>query len=55
MKVGLINVLTQNKNYDKVRKDLNKNSPDIIVIEELDDKWSRELFDIKKIIHIHTK
>lgn len=48
MKVGLINVLTQNKNYDKVRKDLNKNSPDIIVIEELDDKWSRELFDIKK-------
>ncbi len=43
-----VNLLTSNKKYDAVRKELTENTPDIIIIEELDDKWSEELQTIKE-------
>lgn len=45
--IGSINLLTSNKNYKKVRTEILKNEPDILIIEEIDDKWSEELYDIK--------
>lgn len=46
--IEVINILTKNKNYEKLRKELTENSPDIIIIEEIDDKWSEELQPIKE-------
>ncbi|MGN0014731.1 MAG: endonuclease/exonuclease/phosphatase family protein, partial [Candidatus Gastranaerophilaceae bacterium] len=47
MKICQINILTQNKRYEKVRQELLKNAPDIIVVEEIDDTWSSELYTVK--------
>lgn len=47
MKICQINILTSNKKYEKVRQELLRNAPDIVVIEELDDIWSNELYTVK--------
>ncbi len=46
-RVGVINVLTQNKQYNKVINDIIKNSPDILVLIEIDEIWSSKLDSIK--------
>lgn len=47
-KIEIINLLTKNKKYNAVRKEINDKSPDILVIQELDDKWSEELQAVKE-------
>lgn len=47
IKICQINILTSNKKYEKVRQELLQNTPDIIVLEELDDIWSNELYLVK--------
>lgn len=46
--IEVINLLTKNKKYNAVRKEINDKSPDILVIQELDDKWSEELQAVKE-------
>lgn len=46
--IEVINLLSKNKKYDAVRNEINENSPDILVIQELNDKWSEELQQIKE-------
>lgn len=43
IKIVMANVWSQNKCYDAVRKLLNKEQPDVIVIEELTPIWEEEL------------
>lgn len=45
--VGVVNLLTSNNKFDKVRDELLEKDVDILVVEEIDDKWSSELQDIK--------
>lgn len=47
-KIEIINLLTKNNKYNAVRKEINDKSPDILVIQELDDKWSEELQAVKE-------
>lgn len=49
MRIGLVNLLTSNKKYEKVKNELLQNNADILVVEEIDKKWSSELEDVKKI------
>ena len=44
----LLNVNTNNENYDLVEKLIEKNDPDIIVLEEVDSAWIRSLSGIQK-------
>lgn len=46
--IEVVNVLRENQKYDTVRNEINGNSPDIVVIQELDDKWSEELQPVKE-------
>lgn len=46
--IEVINLLTKNKKYNAVRKEINDKSPDILVIQEIDDKWSEELQAVKE-------
>ncbi len=46
--VEVINLLTKNDKYNAVREELSDNNPDIIVLSEIDDKWSEELQSIKE-------
>lgn len=46
--IEVVNLLTKNKKYDAVRNEINENSPDIVVIQEIDDKWSEELQPVKE-------
>lgn len=46
--IEIINILSSNEKYDEAKKELLGNSPDIIVIEELDDEWSERLQPIKE-------
>lgn len=46
--IEVINLLAKNKKYNAVRKEINDKSPDILVIQELDDKWSEELQAVKE-------
>ena len=45
--VGVVNLLTSNKNYEKVRSELLDKDVDILVILEIDDIWSSKLHDVK--------
>lgn len=45
--IGVINLLSSNNKYEKVRDELLKKDVDILVIEEINDKWSLELQEVK--------
>lgn len=46
--IEVINLLTKNNKYHSVRTELSENNPDIVVLSEIDDKWSEELQTIKE-------
>ena len=48
LKIGLFNVLTSNWHYNKVIQEIENNKPDILIIQEVDDIWVKELNKIKK-------
>ena len=48
IKVGLINLLTANTKYEAVADDIEANNPDILILEEIDYKWSEELYNVTK-------
>lgn len=48
MKIGLFNVLTSNWHYDKVIQEVENNKPDILIMQEVNDIWVKELNKIKK-------
>lgn len=45
--IGSFNVYTDNHEYQKVRDELKKSEPEILVIQEINDVWSNELTEIK--------
>ena len=49
LKIGLINILTQNTHYQAVRDEILNSHADIFVIEEINTDWSGELEEIKKV------
>lgn len=49
LKVGLLNLYTPNKQYDNVRNELKNSKSDILIVQEIDDIWSSELFEVKKM------
>lgn len=48
LSISVLNLLTSNDKYDKVKKELARINSDILIIEEIDDKWSFELQEIKE-------
>ena len=48
IKLALFNVQTHNKNYDKVLLEIEQNSPDIILLQEVDDLWLFEIRSLKE-------
>ena len=48
IKIALSNVLTSNNNYKAVIDFIDKNKPDIIVLQEVNNKWLKELKELKK-------
>ena len=48
IKIGLFNVLTSNTDYTKVTQEIFNNSPDIIILQEIDDFWVYNLAPVKK-------
>lgn len=48
IKIGLFNVFTKNKSYNKLMDLINKNNPDIVILQETDDNWLNNIKEIKK-------
>lgn len=49
IKLALFNVQTHNKNYDKVLLEIEQNSPDIILLQEVDDLWLFAIRSLKEV------
>jgi endonuclease/exonuclease/phosphatase (EEP) superfamily protein YafD len=47
LRVVQMNVYTQNLNYDLVKKFVQESNPDVIVMEEVNRKWMKNLADLK--------
>lgn len=47
IKIGLFNVLTQNKAFNKTINEINITNPDVLIMQEVDSKWCEELSQIK--------
>lgn len=48
IKVSLMNVLTSNDGYTSVLKNINKNEPDIIFLEEVNSEWLKHMSQLDK-------
>ena len=48
IKLGLYNLLTSNKNYKGFLDSVEKETPDIIILQEVDDVWIEKIKSIKK-------
>ena len=49
IKIGLFNVLTKNSNYNLVLEEIYKEKPNIVVLQEVDDKWLEKVSSLKEI------
>ncbi len=47
LKIISLNILSQNSEYEKVRKFIKKENPEIITIQEMSPKWEQELNQLK--------
>lgn len=48
LKVGLFNVLTSNKHYDKLLDEIKLQNPDIVILQEVDNAWVSNIQSLKK-------
>jgi len=53
VKLGLFNVLTSNTNYSKFLEQINKNTPDILILQEVNHNWLNGIEELKTI-YPHT-
>jgi endonuclease/exonuclease/phosphatase (EEP) superfamily protein YafD len=54
LRVMLVNVRTENQRYDLVIACINKHRPDLIVVEEMDERWRNELAGLREV-YPHVK
>jgi len=47
IKIGLFNVLTQNTNYEKLLEQIQIRTPDIIILQEVDETWLDNIKQLK--------
>lgn len=55
IKLGLFNVLTQNKNYEKFLNEVKTHNPDIIILQEVDDSWLENIKELKSEYSYNNK
>lgn len=48
IKLGLFNVLTRNKHYDKLLYEINFKNPDIVILQEVNEAWLNNIEALKK-------
>ena len=49
IKIGLFNVLTKNDNYNLLLDEIYKEKPNLVVLQEVDDKWLKNIASLKDI------